>query len=124
MEMASNGALKRAVAGGLGVTVLSTYAVGLEVQLGLLRPLHVRGFPVHRTWHVTWARDRLLSPAAAGFKVFLHSPEWRATLSVPLVPTDLVRCGRPGRDSFVRYTPHSISSYRSHNASGLKRSRP
>ena len=30
MEMASNGALKRAVAGGLGVTVLSTYAVRLE----------------------------------------------------------------------------------------------
>ena len=44
MEMASNGALKRAVAGGLGVTVLSTYAVRLELQLGLLRPLRVHGF--------------------------------------------------------------------------------
>ena len=62
MEMASNGALKRAVAGGLGVTVLSTYAVRLELQLGLLRPLRVHGFPVERLWHVTWARDRLLSP--------------------------------------------------------------
>src|ERR1700676_3267161 len=68
MEMASNGALKRAVAGGLGVTVLSTYAVRLELQLGLLRPLAVRGFPVQRMWHVTWARDRLLSPAAAAFR--------------------------------------------------------
>jgi LysR family transcriptional regulator, low CO2-responsive transcriptional regulator len=84
MEMASNGALKRAVAGGLGVTVLSTYAVRLEVQLGLLRPLQVRGFPVERMWHVTWARDRLLSPAAAAFKAFLHSPDWRDALSVPL----------------------------------------
>jgi DNA-binding transcriptional LysR family regulator len=84
MEMASNGALKRAVAGGLGVTVLSTYAVRLELQLGLLRQLQVGGFPVHRTWHVTWARDRLLSPAAAAFKVFLHSPAWRDTLGVPL----------------------------------------
>ena len=72
------------VPGGLGVTVLSTYAVRLELQLGLLRALQVEGFPVHRTWHVTWARDRLLSPAAAAFKVFLHSLAWRDTLAVPL----------------------------------------
>ncbi|MGA8521575.1 MAG: LysR family transcriptional regulator [Candidatus Dormiibacterota bacterium] len=84
MEMASNGALKRAVAGGLGVTVLSTYAVRLELQLGLLRPLHVEGFPVERMWHVTWARDRLPSPAATAFREFLHSPGWRDSLAIPL----------------------------------------
>jgi DNA-binding transcriptional LysR family regulator len=84
MEMASNGALKRAVAGGLGVTVLSTYAVRLELQLGLLRPLRVQGFPVDRMWHVTWARERLLSPAATAFRAFLHSAGWRASLLVPL----------------------------------------
>ena len=83
MEMASNGALKRAVAGGLGVTVLSTYAVRLEVRLGLLRPLRVHGFPVERMWHVTWSGDRLLSPAAVAFKAFLHSPDWRASLMIP-----------------------------------------
>ncbi len=84
MEMASNGALKRAVAGGLGVTVLSTYAVRLELQLGLLRPLHVQGFPVERMWHVTWAHDRLLSPAATAFRAFLHTPDWRELLLTPL----------------------------------------
>ena len=84
MEMASNGALKRAVAGGLGVTVLSTYAVRLELQLGLLRPLRVEGFPVRRQWHVTWTKDRLLSPAAGAFKAFLHSAGWRDTLSAAL----------------------------------------
>jgi DNA-binding transcriptional LysR family regulator len=84
MEMASNGALKRAVAGGLGVTVLSTYAVRLELQVGLLRPLRVAGFPVERMWHVTWTRERLLSPAAAAFRAFLHSPDWRASLGTPL----------------------------------------
>jgi DNA-binding transcriptional LysR family regulator len=84
MEMASNGALKRAVAGGLGVTVLSTYAVRLELQLGLLRPLRVSGFPVERMWHVTWARERLLSPAATAFRAFLHTTEWRASLAIPL----------------------------------------
>jgi DNA-binding transcriptional LysR family regulator len=84
MEMASNGALKRAVAGGLGVTVLSTYAVRLELQLGLLHPLQVRGFPVQRMWHVVWSRDRMLSPAATAFKAFLHSPDWRTALTVAL----------------------------------------
>lgn len=84
MEMASNGALKRAVAGGLGITVLSTYAVRLEVQLGLLRPLLVKGFPARRMWHVTWARDRLLSPATEAFRAFLHSTAWRAALTTPL----------------------------------------
>lgn len=64
MEMASNGALKRAVAGGLGVTVLSTQAVRLELAMGLLHPLTVAGFPVRRLWHVAWAHDRVLSPAA------------------------------------------------------------
>jgi LysR family transcriptional regulator, low CO2-responsive transcriptional regulator len=84
MEMASNGALKRAVAGGLGVTVLSTYAVRLELELGLLKSLRVQGFPVERMWHVTWAHDRLLSPAAAAFRAFLHSIDWRASLLTPL----------------------------------------
>lgn len=84
MDLASNGALKRAVAGGLGVTVLSTYAVRLEVQLGLLRPLAVEGFPVRRQWHITHARDRLPSAAAEAFRAFLHSEGWRHALAQPL----------------------------------------
>lgn len=84
MDLASNGALKRAVAGGLGVTVLSTFAVQLEVQLGLLRPLRVEGFPVRRQWHVTWAADRLLSAAAQSFRAYLHVDDWRHNLSQPL----------------------------------------
>lgn len=85
MDLASNGALKRAVAGGLGVTVLSTFAVRLEVQLGLLRPLAVGGFPVRRQWHITHAKDRLPSAAAEAFRAFLHSDEWRQGLAQPLV---------------------------------------
>jgi DNA-binding transcriptional LysR family regulator len=85
MDLASNGALKRAVAGGLGVAVLSTFAVQLEVKLGLLRPLRVQGFPVQRQWHITWASDGLLSTAAEAFRTFLHSEEWRHSLSRPLV---------------------------------------
>jgi DNA-binding transcriptional LysR family regulator len=84
MQLASNGALKRAVARGLGVTVLSTHAVTLELKLGLLRPLRTDGFPVMRMWHVVWARDRVLSPAAQAFRQHLQSQEWRMGLTAPL----------------------------------------
>ena len=85
MDLASNGALKRAVGGGLGVTVLSTFAVRLEVKLGLLRPLAVEGFPVQRQWHIAHARERLPSAAALAFRTFLHSEDWRHGLAQPLV---------------------------------------
>jgi len=84
MQMASNGALKRAVAKGLGVTVLSSYAVRLELELNLLHALDVHGFPVHRTWHVVWAKERFLSPAALAFRRHLQSTDWRLDLAVPM----------------------------------------
>jgi DNA-binding transcriptional LysR family regulator len=84
MEMASNGALKRAVAGGLGVTLFSTSAVRLEVEAGLLHPLRVRGFPLRRMWHVVWLRERLLSPAAQAFRDFLQTSQWREHLPLAL----------------------------------------
>jgi LysR family transcriptional regulator, low CO2-responsive transcriptional regulator len=84
MQMASNGALKRAVAKGLGVTVLSSYAVRLELELNHLHRLEVRGFPVQRTWHLVWARERFLSPAALAFRQHLRSADWRLDLAVPM----------------------------------------
>ena len=84
MQIASNGALKRAVAKGLGVTVLSSYAVRLELELNLLHRLRVRGFPVRRMWHVLWARERILSPAARAFRRHLQDTDWRLDLTVPM----------------------------------------
>jgi DNA-binding transcriptional LysR family regulator len=84
LEMASNGALKRAVAGGMGVTILSKHAVQLELALGMLRTLEVKGFPVRRPWQVVWARERLLGPAPQAFRQFLRTADWRLTLPVPL----------------------------------------
>ncbi|HXN08966.1 MAG TPA: LysR substrate-binding domain-containing protein, partial [Candidatus Acidoferrales bacterium] len=84
MEMASNGALKRAVAGGLGVAMFSTCAVRLEQAAGLLHPLKVKGFPLQRMWHVVWVHERLLSRAARAFRDFLQTDTWRDQLPVPL----------------------------------------
>jgi DNA-binding transcriptional LysR family regulator len=83
MQLASNEALKRAVARGLGVTVLSTFAVGLELRMGLLHPLRVSGFPVHRMWHLVWPRERVISAGALAFREHLHQPGWREALPRP-----------------------------------------
>lgn len=82
--MANNGALKRAVAGGLGATIISVHAVQLELSLGLLKTLDVRGFPIRRTWHVAQVAERLLSPAAQAFRAFLCCSDWRQNLVVSL----------------------------------------
>ena len=78
MELASNGAIKRAVARGLGVSILSRHAVSLELQLGLVVELPVIGFPLHRQWHLVHRRDHRLSPAGDAFLAFIAEGSWRS----------------------------------------------
>ncbi|HEV1996967.1 MAG TPA: LysR substrate-binding domain-containing protein [Candidatus Dormibacteraeota bacterium] len=76
MEIADNEARKRAAIEGLGVAVLSRYAVRSELAVGLLVPLAVGGFPVRQTWHAVWLKDRELPPSAEAFKSFLCAESW------------------------------------------------
>jgi DNA-binding transcriptional LysR family regulator len=71
MELASNGAIKRAVAEDLGVAVVSRVAATLELELGLIVELPVEGFPIHRQWHLIRVRGKHLAPAAEAFLQFL-----------------------------------------------------
>lgn len=80
MELASNGAIKRAVAQDLGVSVVSRFTTSLEIQLGLLVEIPLEGFPLQRQWHLFCARDKLFSPAAAAFATFLDRDLWRDSI--------------------------------------------
>ncbi len=80
MELSSNGAIKRAVARGLGITIISRYAVALELKLGLLVELPVAGFPLRRQWHLIYARDKQLGPVDEAFLAFVAEGGWRASL--------------------------------------------
>lgn len=84
MELASNGAIKRAVARGLGVSILSRHAVSLELQLGLVVELRVTGFPLRRQWHLVHRRDHRLSPAGNAFLTFIADGTWRAGIGETL----------------------------------------
>ena len=84
MELASNGAIKRAVARDLGVSILSRFATALELQRGQLVELPVEGFPLHRQWHLVYARDRRLGPVDEAFLRFVDDGRWKDTIGHPI----------------------------------------
>jgi DNA-binding transcriptional LysR family regulator len=86
MELASNGAIKRAVARGLGVAIISRHAVTMEIRLGLLAELAVAGFPLRRQWHMVYARDKRFGPVERAFLAFIDDGAWRRRLGeLPLM---------------------------------------
>lgn len=81
MELASNGAIKRAVAQDLGVAVVSRFAAALELELGRIVELPVEGFPLRRQWYLFQARDKRLGPAAEAFLRFVAEADWRTKVA-------------------------------------------
>jgi LysR family transcriptional regulator, low CO2-responsive transcriptional regulator len=76
MELGSNGAIKHAVEGGLGVAVLSRHAVTLERSSGDLVVVDVNGFPIRRPWCVAHLRRRRLPAQVGAFVAFLRELSW------------------------------------------------
>lgn len=77
MELGSNEAIKQAIAGGLGIAVLSQHTLVLEGMSGLLQPLDVKGFPLRRKWYVAYPAGKHLSAVAETFMDYLigHQPK-------------------------------------------------
>ena len=84
MQLASNGAIKRAIASDLGISIISRYAVGLELEIGHIVELPVRGFPLHREWHLIHATDKRLGPLDQSFIAFVAEGRWMASTDRPL----------------------------------------
>jgi DNA-binding transcriptional LysR family regulator len=72
MELGSNEAIKQAVVGGLGVSVLSKHTLTLEGHMSELSVLDVEDFPILREWHVAYAKDKRLSVIAETFLDYLR----------------------------------------------------
>jgi DNA-binding transcriptional LysR family regulator len=71
MELRSSGAVKQAVAAGLGIAVVPQSAIELEVLAKRLTVLDVVGFPKHRHWYLVRRSGRHLSAAAVALWSFL-----------------------------------------------------
>lgn len=72
-ELSSNEAIKQAVAGGMGVSVLSSHTFALEDAVGKLRVLDVEDFPIHWYWYIGRNAGKQLSVVAQAFLDFLKS---------------------------------------------------
>lgn len=71
LELSSNEAIKQAIAGGLGISVLSRYVLALEGSTGQIVVLDVPEFPINRHWHIVYPAGKQLSIVAQTFLDYL-----------------------------------------------------
>jgi LysR family transcriptional regulator, low CO2-responsive transcriptional regulator len=71
MEVSSNETIKQAVMANMGISLISSHTVGLELAAGKLVILDVVGLPIIRDWYVIHLRDKTLAPIPAAFRTFL-----------------------------------------------------
>lgn len=71
LELGSNEAIKESVAGGLGISVISSHALHGNSREQGVSVLDVVGFPVESYWHVVHPNGKKLSPIASVFKEHL-----------------------------------------------------
>lgn len=70
MELGSNEAIKHAIVGGLGLSVLSLHTLTLEGTDGPVAILDVEGFPILRNWYIVYPKGKELSLVARTFLEF------------------------------------------------------
>lgn len=82
MVLSNNEAIKHALIGQLGISVLSLHTILLEGVKGPIALLNVDGFPVHRKWHLVYRKGKELSVVARSFIDFLQEEGDRLTQQV------------------------------------------
>lgn len=78
LELGSNEAIKEAVAGNLGISVVASHALhGQAAEYGV-SVLDVAGFPIESNWHVVRQKGKQLSPIARVFQehLLVQSGKW------------------------------------------------
>jgi len=79
MELGSNEAIKHAIVGGLGLSVMSLHTILLEGIDGPVAILDVEGFPIMRHWYMVYPRGKELSLVARTFLDF--AIEYESTIT-------------------------------------------
>lgn len=75
MDLGSNEAIKHAIVGGLGLSILSLHTLTLEGSDGPVAVLDVEGFPIQRQWHMVHPKGKDLSLVARAFLEFAIASE-------------------------------------------------
>jgi len=82
IELGSNEAIKQAVIGGLGISILSRHTLALDAPMGQLAVLDVQDFPINRQWYYAYLSGKKISVVAEAFLSYLkQAPEHLPDLS-------------------------------------------
>ena len=81
MALGSNEAIKQAVIGELGISMLSIYALVHEINTGELVVLDVEGFPIDDEWYLCYPLGKKPSVVAKVFAEYLLSEGRELTIS-------------------------------------------
>lgn len=73
LDLGSNEAIKQAIAGGLGISVLSAHTLTLDSSNSQLTVLDVEQFPIERYWYAVYPSGKQLSIVARTFLEYLLS---------------------------------------------------
>ncbi|EGI78116.1 LysR family transcriptional regulator [Hylemonella gracilis] len=68
MELGSNEAVREAVAGGLGLAVISVHALAPRPGTQGVAVLDVAGFPIASQWHIVYPKGKRMTPIAEVFR--------------------------------------------------------
>lgn len=71
LDLGSNEAIKQAIAGGLGISILSLHTLALEGTSSQLTILDVEKFPIERYWYAAYPSGKQLSIVARTFLNYL-----------------------------------------------------
>ncbi len=71
LDLGSNEAIKQAIAGGLGISILSAHTLTLEGPNSHLTVLDVEKFPIERYWYAVYPNGKQLSIVARTFLEYL-----------------------------------------------------
>ena len=74
MTLGSNEAIKQAILGGLGISVLSRHTLTLDSHKDQLAILDVNSFPINCQWHYAYPSGKNLSVVAQTFLAYLQNP--------------------------------------------------
>lgn len=71
MEMDTNEAIKQSVQAGMGIGIISSHGIELELETKRLIVLDVDRFPIVRHWYIVHRKDKRFSTATQEFQRFL-----------------------------------------------------
>ena len=84
LTLGSNGAIKQGLAVGLGVALISRFAVARELRNGLLTQIGVPGTPMTRPWHVLFPPSGPSRPSVRALGEFLRSERARRAIEAAI----------------------------------------